>query len=243
MNTQDINRRIRLIMDLRNKGITDAKVLGAMERVPRDEFVPAAVKDQAWDDMALPIGRGQTISQPLVVASMTAALELSDRDKVLEIGTGCGYQTAVLSKLCRRVYTIERHKILLERAEGMFEALKLRNITAIAADGMKGWPAYAKAAARQAESHNHPAKDAYNEELQFDKIIVTAAAREKPPQALLDQLKPGGAMIIPVGPSGDQMLKLYKKESDDAYSVRDLMPVRFVPLLPDIASDSEGEAA
>lgn len=222
MNTQDVNRRIRLVMELRNKGVTDAKVLGAMERVPRDEFVPSAVKDQAWDDMALPIGRGQTISQPFVVASMTAALALSDRDKVLEIGTGCGYQSAVLAKLCRRVYTIERHKILLERAEQMFEALKLRNITAIAADGMKGWP-----------------KINGIDQAPFDKIIVTAAAREKPPQALLDQLKPGGVMVIPVGPSGDQWLKRYQKESDEAYSVKDLMPVRFVPLLPDIASDDE----
>lgn len=226
MNTQDINRRIRLVMELRNKGITDAKVLGAMERVPRDEFVPAAVKDQAWDDMALPIGRGQTISQPLVVASMTAALGLSDRDKVLEIGTGCGYQTAILSKLCRRVYTIERHKVLLERAEAMFEHLKLRNITALAGDGMKGWPRINGI-----------------DQAPFDKVIVTAAAREKPPQALLDQLKPGGKMVIPVGPSGDQWLKLYKKESEEAYAVQDLMPVRFVPLLPDIAADSEGEAA
>lgn len=209
-------------MDLRRKGVTDAAVLGAMERVPRDEFVPSAVKDQAWDDMALPIGRGQTISQPYVVASMTQALDLSDRDKVLEIGTGCGYQTAILAKLCRRVYTIERHRILLERAEVMFEALKLRNVTALAGDGMKGWP----------RIHGI-------DQAPFDKIIVTAAAREKPPQALLDQLKPAGVMIIPVGPSGDQMLRRYKKESEEAYSVSDLMPVRFVPLLPDIAADSE----
>ena len=163
MNTQDINRRIRLVMDLRTKGITDAKVLGAMERVPRDEFVPAAVRDQAWDDMALPIGRGQTISQPFVVASMTQALKLSDMDKVLEIGTGCGYQTAILSKLCRRVYTIERHKPLLVRAEQMFEHLKLRNITALAGDGMKGWPGQAP----------------------FDAIICTAAAQGAPPDALI----------------------------------------------------------
>ena len=209
-------------MDLRRKGVTDAAVLGAMERVPRDEFVPSAVKDQAWDDMALPIGRGQTISQPYVVASMTQALDLSDRDKVLEIGTGCGYQTAILAKLCRRVYTIERHRILLERAEVRFEALKLRNVTALAGDGMKGWP----------RIHGI-------DQAPFDKIIVTAAAREKPPQALLDQLKPAGVMIIPVGPSGDQMLRRYKKESEEAYSVSDLMPVRFVPLLPDIAADSE----
>ncbi len=209
-------------MDLRRKGITDAKVLGAMERVPRDAFVPREVRDQAWEDMALPIGRGQTISQPYVVAAMTAALKLSDRDKVLEIGTGCGYQSAILAHLCRRVYTIERHKPLLTRAESMFEELRLRNITALAADGMKGWP-------RMNGIDQAP----------FHKIIVTAAAREKPPQALLNQLKDGGMMIIPVGESGDQVLKLYRKESDEAYAVKDLLPVRFVPLLPDIACDAE----
>ena len=209
-------------MDLRTKGITDTKVLGAMERVPRDEFVPDTVKHQAWEDMALPIGRGQTISQPYIVASMTAALQLSDREKILEIGTGCGYQTAILSKLCRRVYTIERHKPLLDRAEMMFEALRLRNITAIAGDGMKGWPRINGI-----------------DQAPFDKIIVTAAAKEKPPQALLEQLRDGGVMVIPVGPSGDQVLKLYKKESEEAYSVKDLLPVRFVPLLPDIAPDDE----
>ncbi|MBX2833630.1 MAG: protein-L-isoaspartate(D-aspartate) O-methyltransferase [Micavibrio sp.] len=212
-------------MDLRSKGIRDTRVLGAMERVPRDVFVPAAVKDQAWDDMALPIGRGQTISQPLVVAIMSEALALSDRDKVLEIGTGCGYQTAILCKLCRRVYTIERHKYLLEHAERRFEELRLRNVTALAGDGMKGWP----------KMHGI-------EQAPFDKIIVTAAAREKPPQKLLDQLSLGGVMIIPIGPSGDQMLKLYRKDSIEAYSVRDIMPVRFVPLLPDIASDNEDAA-
>jgi len=222
MNVQDTNRRIRLIMDLRRKGITDAKVLGAMERVPRDIFVPREVRDQAWEDMALPIGRGQTISQPYVVAAMTQALKLSDRDKVLEIGTGCGYQSAILAQLCRRVYTIERHKPLLERAEAKFEDLKLRNITALAADGMRGWP----------KMHGI-------DQAPFDKIIVTAAARDKPPQALLDQLKDGGVMMIPVGGSGKQVLKLYKKESGEAYSARDIMPVRFVPLLPDIAKDDE----
>lgn len=224
MNTQDINKRIRLVMDLRNKGITDTAVLGAMERVPRDYFVPDAVKDQAWEDMALPIGRGQTISQPLVVASMSAALQISDRDKILEIGTGCGYQTAILCKLARRVYTIERHKPLLAQAERRFEELKIRNVTAIAADGMKGWP-------RMNGIDQAP----------FDKIIVTAAARAKPPQELMDQLKVGGIMIIPVGESGNQVLRKYKKESDDTYAVKDMMPVRFVPLLPDIASENEGE--
>lgn len=222
MNTQDINRRIRLIMELRSKGMNDTKVLGAMERVPRDAFVPAAVKDQAWEDMALPIGRGQTISQPYVVAVMTAALDLNERDKVLEIGTGCGYQAAVLAKLCRRVYSIERHRILLERAEAMFESLKIRNVTAIAGDGMKGWPTI------------HGIDQA-----PFDKIICTAAARDRPPQALLDQLKEGGVLVIPCGPSGDQTLKKFTKEPDGSFTVKDLMPVRFVPLLPDIAVDAE----
>ncbi len=224
MNTQEINKRIRLVMDLRHKGITDMNVLGAMERVPRDYFVPAAVKDQAWDDMALPIGRGQTISQPLVVAMMTQALELSDMDKVLEIGTGCGYQTAVLSHLCRRIYTIERHKPLQVAAQTRLEELKLRNVTALAADGMKGWPTM------------HGIDQA-----PFDKIIVTAAARNNPPQKLIDQLKIGGKMIIPVGGEDGQVLKLYKKDSVETTSVKDVMPVRFVPLLPDIAPDDMSE--
>lgn len=218
MNAQDANNRIRLIMKLRNAGIMDTAVLAAMEKVPRDQFVPDAVKDKAWDDIALPIGRGQTISQPLVVASMTSALELNDRDKILEIGTGCGYQTAILSKLARRVYTIERHKPLLEDAEKRFEALKLRNITAIAGDGMKGWP-------RINDIDQAP----------FDKIIVTAAAKKKPPAALLDQLKVGGIMVIPVGDEIQQVLKRYKKESDDTFAIKELMGVRFVPLLPDVA--------
>lgn len=220
MNTQAANKRIRLIMDLRTKGIVDTDVLSAIERTPREEFVPAHSRDQAWEDMALPIGLGQTISQPLVVAKMSEALGITDRDMVLEIGTGCGYQCAVLSHLARRVYTIERHKHLSIDAQKRLERLKIRNITAIVADGMKGWPTI---------NGSNPAP--------FDKIIVTAAARAKPPQALFDQLKIGGKMIIPVGISGDQMLKLYKRESEEAYSVRDILPVRFVPLLPDISDE------
>ena len=223
MNTQAANKRIRLIMELRTQGITDTDVLSAIERIPREQFVPSHMQDQAWENMALPIGLGQTISQPLVVAMMTQSLKLSDRDKVLEIGTGCGYQAAVLSKLVRRVYTIERHRALLCDAEERFETLKLRNITAIAADGMKGWPTIAG-------SNPEP----------FDKIIVTAAARLKPPAELMDQLDLGGSMIIPVGEAGQQMLKLYKKESEETYSVRDILPVRFVPLLPD-TTDTEND--
>ncbi len=221
MNTQAINKRIRLIMDLRTKGIIDTDVLSAIERVPREEFIPEHSRDQAWEDMALPIGLGQTISQPLVVAKMTEALNIIDRDMVLEIGTGCGYQAAVLSHLARRIYTIERHKHLSIDAQKRLERLGLRNITAIAGDGMKGWISVNGA---------NPAP--------FDKIIVTAAARSKPPQALFDQLKIGGKMIVPVGESGNQMLKLYKRESEEAYSVKDILPVRFVPLLPDVSNEA-----
>ena len=214
----ETTRKIRLIMHLRSMGISDTKVLSAMERVPREEFVPKQMIDQAYEDIALPIGRGQTISQPLVVAMMTQVLEISDRDKVLEIGTGSGYQTCVLAHLCRRVYSIERHKPLLLQAEKMFDRLKLRNITAIAGDGMKGWPG----------------------QQPFDKIICTACAQGEPPQALLDQLKPGGMMIIPVTKDNHQVLRRYKKEGeDDTFAVKDVMPVRFVPLLPNLAPATE----
>lgn len=222
MNTQDTNKRIRLIMGLRNLGITDTAVLSAMERVPRDFFVPESVKDQAWEDTALPIGRGQTISQPYIVAMMSAALELNDRDKVLEIGTGCGYQTAILARLARRVYTIERHKPLLEQAEKRFAELNLRNVTALAGDGMKGWPTIRGI-----------------DQAPFDKIIVTAAAREKPPEPLVAQLKIGGVMVIPVEENGAQILRRYKRETVETLSRKDLCPVRFVPLLPDLAKDEE----
>ena len=210
-------RKIRLIMTLRQAGITDTTVLGAMERIPRDIFVPHAFKDQAYEDRALPIGLGQTISQPYVVAYMTAALEIEDRQSVLEIGTGCGYQAAILSKLCRRVYTIERHRPLAEIAHKHFDDLRIRNITTRCDDGMKGWP----------------------EAAPFDRIIVTAAAGEDPPKPLLDQLKIGGIMIVPVGGQGkEQVLRRYKRESEEIYSKIDTLPVRFVPLLPDVPKNS-----
>jgi len=210
-------RKIRLVMHLRSMGISDTAVLSAMEKVPRDAFVPVQMRDQAYEDIALPIGRGQTISQPLVVATMTQALELTSRDKVLEIGTGSGYQTCVLAQLCRRVYSIERHKPLLIQAEAMFDRLKLRNITAIAGDGMKGWP----------------------DQAPFDRIICTAAAQGEPPHALLQQLRIGGVMVIPVALNEHQVLRRYKKEGEDTFAVKDLMPVRFVPLLPNLAPASE----
>ncbi len=212
------NNKIRLVMTLRSAGIQDTNVLGAIERVPREHFIPEAMMDQAYEDIAVPIGLGQTISQPYVVAKMTEALELTDRHKVLEIGTGTGYQACVLSKICRRVYTIERHKPLHEMAEHNFRELNIRNVTAICGDGMKGWP----------RIHGI-------DQAPFDRIIVTAAAREKPPAELIEQLNVGGIMVAPVGEAGSQMLKRYKKEAEDTYSITDIMPVRFVPLLPDIA--------
>lgn len=220
MTDAESTRKVRLIMRLRNAGIHDTDVLSAMERIPRDVFVPEELQDQAYEDTALPIGRGQTISQPLIVAAMTQALELNDRhNKVLEVGTGSGYQTCILAQLCRRVYSIERHRPLLENTEGVFDHFKLRNITAIVGDGMKGWP----------------------DQAPFDRIIVTAAARDKPPQPLFDQLKDGGIMVIPVAVNGEQILRRYKKEADDVYAMKDLMGVRFVPLLPDVASDNAKE--
>ncbi|MAH05023.1 MAG: protein-L-isoaspartate(D-aspartate) O-methyltransferase [Pseudomonadota bacterium] len=216
MNTES-TRKIRLIMKLRNMGIKDTNVLSAIETTPRENFIPDAMKDKAYEDMALPIGLGQTISQPFVVAVMSEALCLSDRDKVLEVGTGSGYQAVILAKICRRLYTIERHKPLLAEAQKHFDALKINNITALAADGMKGWP----------------------QQKPFDKIIVTAAAFETPPDALFEQLKIGGIMIVPVGDRVNQVLKRYEKIDEDTYSVTDLLPVKFVPLLPNVASAQE----
>ena len=209
-------RKIRLIMKLRKSGITDTSVLAAIERIPREVFVPPTFHDQAYEDTALPIGRGQTISQPLVVASMTQELRVHDRHKVLEIGTGSGYQAAILAKLCRRVYSIERHKPLLAVAEQRLDELRIRNITVKAGDGMKGW----------------------KEQAPFDRIIVTAAASAEPPPALMKQLAVGGVMILPMGrdKSCQFIYRITHMEEGD-YVFEQLMPVRFVPLLPNIAKD------
>jgi protein-L-isoaspartate(D-aspartate) O-methyltransferase len=207
-------RKIRLIMALRRSGVTDTAVLAAMERIPREDFVPEAFHDQAYEDKALPIGQGQTISQPQIVALMTQALDVTSRHKVLEIGTGSGYQTAVLSRLARRVYTVERHKPLLQEAEARFAALRIHNITAIAGDGMKGWPAQAP----------------------FDRIIVTAAAAELP-EVLLEQLSVGGIMVLPLGPErGDQEL-IKIRRGEGGFETEKLCDVRFVPLLPGLPQE------
>ncbi len=200
--------KIRLIMELRRHGITDARVLGAIERVPREAFVPDAFRGRAYENVALPIGHGQTISQPAVVGYMTQELDLGERMKVLEIGTGSGYQGAILSRLCRRVYTVERSAELLRDAEKIFRDLRLNNITTRHGDGGGGWP----------------------EQAPFERIIVTAAAPDVPP-ALLGQLAPDGVMILPVGETSDtqQLIKCRRTEAGIDYE--SLWPVRFVPLV------------
>lgn len=213
-------RKIRLIMKLRKNGIVDTNVLSSIERIAREIFIPPTFHDQAYEDTALPIGLGQTISQPMVVASMTQALKLNDRHKVLEVGTGSGYQAAILSRLCRRVYSIERHEPLLRRAEEKFQELRLHNITTKLGDGMKGWI----------------------EQKPFDRIIVTAAARETAPPDLLDQLSIGGILIIPMGKDKSSQFIYRITRTEEGYESEQMMPVRFVPLLPNVAKDDESEA-
>jgi protein-L-isoaspartate(D-aspartate) O-methyltransferase len=206
--SQPAPKVVRLLMELRGLGITDARVLGAMERVPREAFVPAAFRDQAWENVALPIGHAQTISQPLVVALMTEALDVGERHKVLEIGTGSGYQAAILAKLCRRVFTIERHRDLLKEAEKRFADLKLHNVTTRFGDGSKGWP----------------------EQAPFDRIIVTAAAAAVPP-VLIDSLAEGGILVAPVGEERRDQQLLRLRRTLQGLVTEDLGPVRFVPLV------------
>ncbi|TDQ77586.1 protein-L-isoaspartate(D-aspartate) O-methyltransferase [Dongia mobilis] len=214
-------RKIRMIMNLRRAGLTDGAVLNAIERVPRELFVLDHFHDQAYEDQALPISHGQTISQPQIVAMMTEALEVRKNHKVLEIGTGSGYQAAVLSKLCRRVYTIERYKSLLAEAEQRFHHLRLHNITSRCGDGSKGWP----------------------EQAPFDRIIVTAAAAEIP-QTLADQLAIGGIMVIPVGPErGEQVLVKLVKNEDGSLASKIIADVRFVPLVAGALPEGEARTA
>ena len=202
------SRKIRLVLRLRAGGVTDTRVLAAMERIPRELFVPEAFRDKAYDDTALPIGHHQTVSRPLVVAMMSQALEVGDRHKVLEIGTGSGYQAAVLARLCRRLYTIERVGELLAEAEARFARLRIGNITARSGDGRLGWP-------RQAP---------------FDRIMVTAAAAAVP-DILVGQLAVGGLMVLPLGaPDAEQRLIRVRRGEDGAVT-EDLRGVRFVPLV------------
>ena len=206
------HRPIALVMALRGQGITDNRVLAAVERTPRDLFVEEAFQSSAYENSALPIACGQTISQPYVVAYMTQALELDVKHRVLEIGTGSGYQSAVLSLLCRMVYTLERHKPLLSVAQGRFKALKLHNVVTRCGDGFLGWP----------------------EQAPFDRILLTAAVPEVP-QTLIDQLKPGGILVAPEGGSAStesisqHLVKIIRRNGTTTREV--LIPVAFVPMV------------
>jgi protein-L-isoaspartate(D-aspartate) O-methyltransferase len=204
-----IGRPARLVAELRRAGIADERLLQVIEETPRPLFVPRTFAEHAWDNVALPIGAGQTISQPQVVALMTEALELNDRVSVLEVGTGSGYQAAVLAPLCRRVFTIERHRELLREAEQRFATLKLRNIVTRFGDGSKGWA----------------------EAAPFERILFTAAAPDLPP-TLVEQLAPGGIMVGPVGDQGrTQNLIRIRRSGDGATFCEELGAVRFVPLV------------
>jgi protein-L-isoaspartate(D-aspartate) O-methyltransferase len=207
-------RKIRLVMELRRAGIADTAVLSAIERIPREAFVPKPFLDRAYEDTALPIGHGQTLSRPRVVALMTEALGAGPRSKVLEIGTGSGYQAAVLSRLCRRVYTVERYRPLLVEAEARFATLRLSNITARVGDGFKGW----------------------REQAPFERIMVTAAARDVP-SILADQLAEGGVMVLPVGRQGRDQNLLRLVRTAEGLVEEPLGDVRFVPLLDGLPDD------
>jgi protein-L-isoaspartate(D-aspartate) O-methyltransferase len=203
-----------MVLRLRSAGISDRRVLNAIETIPRNVFVPAEWQDMAFEDRALPIECGQTISAPSVVALMTSALELHDRQKVLEIGTGSGYQSAILAKLVRRVTTLERYKTLMQQAQARWTSLGIGNITAIQADGMQGWP-------RQAP---------------FDRILVTAACPQAPAK-LVSQLAEEGILIAPIGATDKaQRLTLFQKFGTRV-DTRDLGGVRFVPVVPGIAQN------
>ena len=201
-------KAVRLLMELRRHGIVDARVLGAIERTPRELFVPPAFEDRAYENIALPLSSGQTISQPYIVALMTESLEVGDRHKVLEVGTGSGYQAAILARLARRVFTIERHRELLRDAERRLAALRLHNVVCRLGDGAKGWP----------------------EQAPFDRIIVTAAGPHIP-QILVDQLTPEGILVMPVGPEYRDQRLLRLRRNPAGNRVDDLGPVRFVPLV------------
>ena len=208
-------RRARLVLGLRSAGITDPPVLGAIEAIQRDLFVPELFKARAWEDSALPIACGQTISQPLIVGLMTQALQLKPRHRVLEIGTGSGYQTAVLARLARYVYTVERYRTLLGEAEARLKALGVQNVISRFGDGGEGWP----------------------EQAPFDRVLVTAAAPEEP-RRLLQQLKTNGVLVAPVGRGPVQGLLRYVGDGKGAFVKEELGEVRFVPLLSGVARDS-----
>lgn len=214
MSGPDAETRMQFLFALRSRGVTDARVLSAMEGIDRGRFITGVFAGRAYEDTPLPIACGQTISQPSVVALMTQALQVQPRDKVLEVGTGSGYQAAILSRLARRVYTVDRHARLVREAQAIFEALGLPNITAMTADGSRGLP----------------------DQAPFDRILVTAAA-EDPPGPLLAQLKIGGIMVVPVGQSDAVQTLIRVRRGSGGFDYDEIRPVRFVPLLEGLGKD------
>ena len=207
-------RKMRFLFALRSHGVTDPRVLAAMERIDRGAFVRGHFEDRAYEDTPLPIPCGQTISQPSVVGLMTQALEVGPRDKVLEVGTGSGYQAAILAQLARRVYTVDRWKRLVREAGEVFRKLELVNVTAMTADGSFGLP----------------------DQAPFDRILITAAA-EDPPGPLLAQLKPGGIMVLPVGQSDAVQRLIRVTRLEKGFDYEELRPVRFVPLVEGLGTE------
>ncbi len=203
-----IEDRARLIFNLRTQGIKDVNVLNAIEKVNRADFIDGIFKSRAWEDVPLTIPCGQTISAPSVVARMTEALELDEKSKVLEIGTGSGYQSAILSQLVRRVYTIERHKDLAQQAEKRLLSNNINNVTVFYGDGSLGLPSQAP----------------------FDRILLTCAA-EDPPSTLLAQLRTNGIMVLPVGQSHNFQTLIRVRKKPEGFEYEELCDVRFVPLL------------
>ena len=199
---------MQCLFALRSKGVTDNRVLAAMEKIDRGPFVRGLFAQRAYEDMPLPIACGQTISQPSVVGLMTQALQVHPRDKVLEVGTGSGYQAAILSQLARRVYTVDRYRRLVREARALFDEMELTNITALLGDGSFGLP----------------------DQAPFDRILVTAAA-EDPPGPLLAQLKIGGIMVVPVGQSDTVQSLIRVVRHENGFDYDELRPVRFVPLV------------
>jgi len=207
----DIKNEVNFTRGYIGKKTLDERVMTAMATVPRDAFVPDKIKRLAFDNCPLPIGHDQTISQPYIVALMSDLLALRADHSVLEIGTGCGYQTAILSRLCAQVYSVERIAELSEMAEQHFKQLNYNNIETRVANGYDGWPEHAP----------------------YDAIVVTASASHIP-DALTEQLKPGGTLVIPIGLANmHQELLLVKKDLDGEINIESILPVAFVPLIDD----------
>ena len=208
-------RKMQFLFSLRSHGVINKRVLTAMEKVDRGKYIRGTFEDRANEDTPLPIACGQTISQPSIVALMTEALDVQPRHKVLEIGTGSGYQAAILSQLARRVYTVDRHRRLVKAARQVFEVENISNIIAFAADGSRGLP----------------------EQAPFDRIVLTAAS-EDPPGPLFAQLRIGGIIVLPVGQSDAVQTLVKVTKTDEGLKYRELRAVRFVPLLEGLGKEN-----